>query len=59
MTEKHRFFVPHCDTAVYEALGWQFVDFLPPPLAAHSELYEWPHDTPPVFPFSEKVEKED
>jgi hypothetical protein len=39
-------------------LGWQFVDFLPPPLCNVFQLYGWPYESEPLFP-EETQEKQE
>jgi len=50
-------YVPHSDIDVYERLGWEFVDFLPPPLGGWAQLYRWPHDSEPALPEEEQRKK--
>jgi hypothetical protein len=50
MTEKIYKYVPHHQSAAYEAAGWVFESYLGYPHAAYSSLYRWPEEGEPVMP---------
>jgi hypothetical protein len=55
--EKPQRYVPHTDTEIWERLGWEFLDFLPPPLGGWAQLYCWPHESEPRLPEAEQREQ--